>query len=73
MLLVEEMWWGIKLDWVTRESVCKKYEWDPGEMKIEEKPDLSCKFSILPNWTWIMSSYAISRNGQSKLDKRKVI
>lgn len=40
-------------------------------MKIEEKPDLSCKFSLLPSWTWIMSSYAISRNGQTNLNKRK--
>lgn len=40
-------------------------------MKIEEKPDLSWKFFILPSWTWIMSSYVISRNGQTNLDKRK--
>ena len=40
-------------------------------MKIEEKPDLSCKFFLLPSWTWIMSSYVISRNGQTNLGKSK--
>lgn len=40
-------------------------------MKIEEKPDLSCEFSLLPSWMQIMSSYVISRNGQTNLDESK--